>query len=81
MSVHLDGKIIRLDGACPVEDAETLLGLLQLAPGRLVDMSAAEHLHAAVVQVLLAFRPPVSGAPADAFVVAWLAPLLERPGP
>lgn len=81
MSVNLDGNNIHLSGACPVEDAETLLALLQFGPGRVVDLSATGHLHAAVLQVLLAFRPPVSGASADPFVAAWLAPFLERPVP
>jgi hypothetical protein len=76
MSVRLEGDIIHLDGACGVADAEPLLTLLQSAPGRGVDLSRAGHLHAAVFQLLLAFRPPCTGAIADSFLGAWLMPAL-----
>jgi hypothetical protein len=78
MSVALDEDIIRLSGACRVEDAETLLVVLQFNPGRRVDISDVTHLHAAVVQVLLAFRPKLSGVSPDLFVENWLAPLLRQ---
>ncbi|MBP0445363.1 hypothetical protein J8J14_11285 [Roseomonas sp. SSH11] len=82
MSVRLDGAVIRLEGECRVEDAEPLLSLLQEEAGRVVDLSAAGRLHAAVVQVLLALRPPLSGEPADSFAARWITPLLAtaRPG-
>jgi hypothetical protein len=81
MSVRLDGTAIRLEGACRVEDAEPLLLLLQEEAGRVVDLSGAGALHAAVVQVLLALRPPLAGPPADPFTARWLAPLLAGPPP
>ncbi len=81
MSVRLDGPVIRLEGACRVEDAEPLLSFLQEEPGRVVDLSAAGGLHAAVVQVLLALRPPLAGPPGDPFTAHWLAPLLAGPPP
>ncbi|MCR0981496.1 hypothetical protein [Roseomonas populi] len=76
MSVRLDGDAIRLDGPARVEDAEPLLALLHEGPGRTVDLDGAGPLHAAVVQVLLALRPPVRGTPADPFDARWLLPLL-----
>ncbi len=78
MSVTLDGERIRLSGACRVEDAETLLALLQADRGRTVDLAEVTHLHAAIVQLLLAFRPTLSGASADPFVATWLDPVLRR---
>jgi hypothetical protein len=79
MSVSLDADTIHLQGDCRVEDAEPLLTLLQTAPHRTVDLRAVTHLHAAVVQVLLAMRPAMVGSAADPFVRIWLAPLLARP--
>jgi hypothetical protein len=79
MSVQLDGPVIRLEGDCRVEDAEPLLALLQEQAGRVVDLTAAGPLHAAVVQVLLALRPPLSGPAGDPFTARWLAPLLAPP--
>ncbi|WP_458095923.1 hypothetical protein [Roseomonas sp. WA12] len=76
MSVKAEGAVIRIEGEARVEDAETLLVLLQAAPGRAVDLAAAGPLHAAVVQVLLALRPPLSAPASDPFTARWLAPLL-----
>ena len=81
MSVRLDGHIIKLEGPCRVEDAEPLLTWLQADGSRVVDLTGAEHLHAAVVQVLIALKPPLRGESRDLFVRNWLAPLLRQPGP
>ncbi len=78
MSVRLDGTIIRLEGRCHVEDAEPLLVLLQAEPGRIVDCVGAESLHTAVIQVLIAFGPPVRGETSDGFVRRWVAPVFAK---
>ena len=79
MSVVLEGGVIRLLGDCRVEDAEKLVALLQGEAAPRVDIAAALHLHTAVVQVLLAFRPAVVGISADRFIAEWLAPGLMQP--
>jgi hypothetical protein len=76
MSVRLDGDVIRLEGDCRVEDSEPLLALLQADRGRVVDLTMAVSLHSAVVQTLLALRPPLVGTPRDEFTARWLVPLL-----
>ena len=76
MTVHLDHRTIRLEGDCHVEDAEPLLNMLQEAGGRAVDISALGAIHTAVLQVLLVFRPEVTGANRDEFFDSWLMPLL-----
>jgi hypothetical protein len=76
MSVRLDGNVIILEGPCRVEDAEPLLGWLQADRGRMVDLAGAEHLHAAVLQVLMALRPAIQGEAKDAFLRDWIAPAL-----
>jgi len=86
MSVRLDGNIVFLEGACRVEDAEPLLGLLQAGRGRAVNLTDAEHLHAAVLQVLMALRPTIQGTAGDVFLRDWIAPALigatsVEPGP
>lgn len=75
MSVLFEGGMIRIVGDCPVEEAETLLTLLQ-AHGAPVDLSHCGHLHAAPFQVLLALRPPIVGTSANAFVREKLTPML-----
>lgn len=76
MSVRLDGNVIILEGQCRVEDAEPLLGWLQADRGRTVDLTDAEHLHAAVLQVLMALQPAVRGTARDAFLRDWIIPAL-----
>ena len=81
MSVRAEGAVIRIEGEARVEDAETLLALLRAASGRSVDLANAGPLHAAVVQVLLALRPPLSAPPLDPFTARWLLPLLAPRAP
>ncbi|WP_426959529.1 hypothetical protein [Muricoccus radiodurans] len=80
MSVRLEGSVIRIEGEARVEDAEALVSLLRDGAGRSVDLTAAGPLHAAVVQVLMALRPPLLGPAGDPFTARWLLPLLA-PGP
>lgn len=79
MTILLDDTIIRLQGVCRVEEAETLTALLQGNPGAGVDLSACTGLHAAVLQVMLAFGPAVFGEPDDTFLRSLLPSLAARP--
>ena len=76
MTIKSDSKLIRLQGNCGSEDVEALLAALSDG-GRSVDMWEVDHLHAAVLQLLLAFRPSLIGSPRDTFVRAWLIPNLH----
>lgn len=80
MSVILDGDVVRLCGDCLAEEAEKLLELLQAGPDRRIDLGEALHLHAAVLQVLLALRPEVAGPAREPFISRWLEPILTRSG-
>lgn len=73
MSVRRDdnGKVV-LEGNCPVEDAEPLLQLLQSTPGASCDLTRCNHLHTAVVQVILAAQPALIGPSADPWVERWI---------
>jgi hypothetical protein len=73
--IHREEDIIRLEGACPVEDAEALLQHIQQGAAAL-DWSGCTFLHTACVQVILAAGIGVRGTPADDKLARWLAPLL-----
>jgi hypothetical protein len=81
MSVRLDGNVIVLEGACRVEDAEPLLGWLQADRSLAVDLTDAEQLHAAVLQVLMALSPVLQGTPKDTFIRDWITPALSEADP
>jgi len=81
MSVRLDGNVVVLEGTCRVEDAEPLLAWLQADRARTVDVTEAEHLHGAVLQVLMALRPDIRGTAKDAFLRDWITPALMGENP
>jgi hypothetical protein len=67
---HENGNIV-LEGDCPAEDAETLLQMLQAAPGVPIDWTQCSQLHTAVLQVILAAAPALIGACGDPWVARW----------
>ena len=73
-----DAQTIRLIGACPAEDGETLLQQLLANPMAKVDWRGCESAHGAVVQVLLVSCRPLQGPPADEFLQRFIGPALER---
>ncbi|MCR5881120.1 hypothetical protein [Phenylobacterium sp. J367] len=75
MTVRREDNIAWLEGVCRVEEAEVLAGHLGAGAG-VVDLSRCQGLHAAVVQVLLAWRPQLRGAPDEAFLRDHLLPAL-----
>ena len=78
MSVHRDevGNVV-LEGNCPVEDAEPLLQLLQSTPAASCDWTRCDHLHTAVVQVILAAHRPLVGPCGDRWVEQWISSDLQ----
>ena len=77
VSLKTDGAI-ELSGRCGVEDAEVLQRQLLAAPGSAVEWSGCEHLHSAVIQVLLVGKPQLRGSPMSSFLKTHIAPLLDR---
>ena len=65
-----DGTVI-LAGDCPVEEAEPLLQLLQKLPRPVLDWTECRRLHTAVLQVILAASPRLTGRCGDPFVAEW----------
>jgi len=79
VSVLLEAGKICLRHECPVEDAEPFLVLLQNNPECPVDIGGATNMHAAVLQLLLAFRRKVHGQPGDSFLQKWILPEVADP--
>jgi hypothetical protein len=71
-----EGRII-LEGACGLEEAETLQELMEAHPDQPVDLAGAGHLHAAIAQILLARRPRMTGTQGDGFARFWLHQLSQ----
>jgi len=72
MSIRYLKKHAVLEGIVGVDDAEALVQWLQKQARPAVHLGGCEHVHAAVLQVLLAWRPKISAPPADAVLAAVL---------
>lgn len=66
-----------LQGWVSAEDAEILQEWLKSRSGSAVNVTRCQQMHAAVLQVLLALRPRITGQPAD----PWLQAVLTAPQP
>ena len=72
MALQFDQQLATLSGTVSVEEAETLANWLkeQIAASAqpAVAMADCEHVHAAVLQTLLALQPALSSPPAQPFL-------------
>ncbi|WP_025322986.1 hypothetical protein [Deferrisoma camini] len=72
MPITFKKTVAVLEGVCAVEDAEGLLAWLQSHPRGKVNLKRVEHLHTAVLQVLMAASPAISAWPEDPDLAQWL---------
>ncbi len=68
MGIRYLKKHAALEGNISVDDAESLAQWLQQQARPAVHLGKCEHVHGAVLQVLLALRPEVTAPPADPFL-------------
>lgn len=80
MPINFLKTVAKLEGRCEVDEAETLFEWLQEHPGGRVNLKECQALHAAVVQVLMALKPPISVAPDDKALQRWLMPVVAPEG-
>ncbi len=73
MTIRYLKKYAALEGIVSVDEAQALQDWLKLQPEPAVKVDKCQHVHAAVLQVLLALHPKVIGLPAD----PWLAGVLS----
>ena len=71
--IRVDDGVIRLEGHCPVEDAEPLLEALQGGGAPSLDLGGCRSVHTAVLQLLLVSRARVLIPPADALLARLLS--------
>ena len=78
MTIRYLKKHAALEGIVGVDDAEALTQWLLRQTAPAVHLGKCEHLHGAVVQVLLALRPKLTVPPADPLLASVLAREPER---
>lgn len=74
MGIRYLKKYAALEGQVAVEDAEALAQWLREQPSPAVHLCKCEHVHAAVLQVLLALAPRVVAPPRDPWLAAAVGP-------
>lgn len=79
MPVRYLKKHAALEAVVSVEDAESLTQWLQQQATPAVHLGKCEHVHGAVLQVLLALRPRLCAPPADPWLAAVLGAALAGP--
>ncbi|WP_419900916.1 hypothetical protein [Roseomonas sp. USHLN139] len=68
MAIRYKDHIAILDDHCAVEEAESFLDWMRQQQEPMVDLGGCSHLHAAILQILLALRPTILVPPEDAFL-------------
>ncbi|RAH99008.1 hypothetical protein DLJ53_25620 [Acuticoccus sediminis] len=77
MPIRFLNAMALCEGDCGADEAEPLRAWLARRRTSLVDLAGADHVHTAVVQVILAARPIISSEPKDPFLCEVLGPVLE----
>ena len=75
MSIRYLKRHAALEGIVGVDDAEALTQWLLKQAAPAVHLGKCEHLHGAVLQVLLALQPKLVALPPDALLASALASL------
>lgn len=81
MPIRLEKTLAVLEGVCAVEEAESLLDWLKSRKRPRIDLSRCEHLHTAVLQLLIAAKPAIVAWPEDAEWRRWLSGALPADTP
>jgi hypothetical protein len=78
MPVKFKKNHVSLVGEVVVDDAESLFAWLTSHATAQIDASEASHLHAAVLQAIVASRRPITNMPADPFLATCLRQLATQ---
>lgn len=81
MPLELHESTATVVGTLAVEEVADLVTWLRETARPRINLRRASHLHTAAVRALIAFRPKVSGLPADPFIARQVLPLLQASGP
>jgi hypothetical protein len=80
MPIRYEGETIHMEGFCAIDEAEELLRFLELHRGAQVVLTECQHLHTALLQLLLSYRVCLAGEAYNPFVSKWIVPMLRAHG-
>lgn len=73
MAISYDKKLAVFNEAISIEEADGLMEWLSKTPNGKIDLAQCQHLHAAILQVLMAAKPVVNAWPQNTHLSAWLS--------
>ncbi|MGN7610967.1 hypothetical protein ACQZV8_02665 [Magnetococcales bacterium HHB-1] len=71
MPIEFTETEAQLIDMCTIEEAEALFEWLQNNPEGGINLEKCEHLHTAILQVLIALKPKVTVLPEEKFLAQW----------
>jgi hypothetical protein len=78
VTISYDKKLAEFTDAISIEDAEILLEWLKKTPKSRLDLKQCTHLHAAILQVMMAANPIIAAWPQAEHLRAWLQAALNQ---
>ncbi|MDQ7033147.1 MAG: hypothetical protein Q9M37_10615 [Desulfonauticus sp.] len=67
MAIVYKEDVAYFKGVCEVEEAEELLDWIKLKNTPKIDVSEMEHIHTAIAQIVLFFKPEIIGLDKNSF--------------
>ena len=77
MPIQYQEDCVVLQGTCGIRELEDLQAFFQLHENPVVSFEGCQHLHTALLQLLLTYRPQIRGNAESAFIARWIVPLLD----
>jgi hypothetical protein len=76
MTIRYERNTAHFEATCGADEALDFIDWLRRHKAPKVDLAGCDHLHASLLQILLAARPRLVGQPRDAFLFQWVAPMV-----
>jgi hypothetical protein len=77
MTILIENGAIHLKGVCGHDEVEVLLEAIAENAQLPIDLTQTEHLHTAILQILLRSELTVQGGAGDDFIREWVLPALQ----
>lgn len=65
MPIIYDKNIAFLEKICEVEEAEEFIKWLKKTKDPVIDLTKTEHIHTAILQIILIFKPEIKALPGN----------------
>lgn len=78
--IRYEGNTIHMDSFCAIDEAEGMVRFLEEHSSPRVELTQCQHMHTALLQLLLSYRVELAGEAYNPFISKWIVPLLQAPG-